>query len=219
MIEFDSRNLYPLLNPLTYSYQDSQEHSQKVDQWLGFQISSVETAIQQNDTGSEQQNWGHLSEQAFQTPYVEIRYILDLLKLQDRQHVVDLGSAYSRMGFIMHNHLPQCQFTGYELEPLRVAESQRIFSLHNDQTLDARVQDISLEEFVPPAADVYFIFDFGTQAAVEKILQNLKVIARQRPITVVGRGRLSRFCIHKNHPWLCEVHEPRHFAHFSIFQS
>ncbi len=74
-------------------------------------------------------------------------------------------------------------------------------------------------DFKPDAADFFFIYDYGTRPAVQKTLEDLREIARSRPITVVGRGRLSRDAIERQHPWLSQVCPPRHFKNYSIYSS
>lgn len=218
MIPFNPQDPFPLLDLDQYSYQEAQEHAALVDQWLGFQLEEVEKEISKSNEA--QQNWSHLSVQAFQTPYVELRNILEFLKVSSPSHIVDLGCAYARMAFVMAEHHPHINFTGYELEPLRVAETKRIFhQRYKDSEAQIIASDLSSLDFTPPAADVYFIFDYGNEGAVKKTLNDLKFIALQKPVTVVGRGRLTRFLIHKEHPWLCEVNTPQHFAHFSIYKS
>lgn len=217
---FDTQNPFPLLPLTDYAYHEAQAHAALVDDWLGFECLEVENQIRSlPKNAGEHQNWEHLSLQAFQTPYCEIHNILDLLQLQPGQHIVDLGCAYARMAFVLHRHYPQCGFTGFELEALRVQEAQRVFFHHTGKNLTAFAQDLSAADFAPPQADIYFIFDFGNQRAVEKTLNDLKDLARRQSITVVARGKLSRFCIHKDHPWLTAIQEPQHFAHFSIYQS
>ncbi|WP_413612979.1 SAM-dependent methyltransferase [Bdellovibrio sp. HCB-110] len=222
MIEFDAKDPFPLLSLDSYTYKEAQDHAILVDEWLGLQIQNCEGKVRArsaSDTDVAQQNWEHLSPQAFQTPYVEIRNILDLLNLSAGKHIVDLGCAYGRMGFVLGAHYPGVHFRGYELEPARVLEAQRILATYSYTNIAIHVADLAAEDFVLPEADVYFIFDYGSENAVKKTLGDLQKIAQKRSIEVVARGRLSRFLIHKEHPWLAEIHAPRHFHHFSIYQS
>lgn len=222
MILFSEDTPYPLLPLDSYSYKEAQDHSAFVDAWLGFHLEQTEEKVraQAKDIHSnEHQNWEHLSVQAMQTPYVEIRNILDLLQLTPGAHVVDLGCAYGRMGFVLGAHHQDIHFRGYELENERVLEVSRILATKNYPNIKVFTADLSSSEFSMPVADVYFIFDYGNEAAVRKTLQDLQVIAQKKAIEVVARGRLSRFLIHKENPWLAEVNSPRHFSHFSIYKS
>ncbi|WII72233.1 class I SAM-dependent methyltransferase [Bdellovibrio sp. 22V] len=219
MIIFSSQDPFPLLTLGSYSYKEAQNHSVIADEWLGFQISATEENIRRQNKLPEQQNWEHLSEQAFQTPYIELRNILELLTLKPGDHIVDLGCAYARMAFLILRHFQGVQFTGYELEKERVLEALRVLGPQSSQDIKILPQDLSALSFKAPAADVYFIFDYGTEAAVKKTLEDLKAVASARSVRVVARGRLSRFLIHRDHPWLAEVVTPQHFEHFSIYTS
>lgn len=220
MIEFNPADPFPLLDLDKYTYHEAQEHSALVDQWLGFHLAEIENKISSaNGKNSAQQNWQHLSVQAFQTPYVELRNILEILKSYSPRHIVDLGCAYARMAFVMARHYPEMTFTGYELESLRVDEANRVLSLLGHSNVNVIAADLSSTNFRLPAADVYFIFDYGSETAVKKTLEDLKKIAQNQSIIVVARGRLSRFLIHKEHPWLAEVHTPQHYPHFSLYFS
>lgn len=219
MIPFDPENPFPLLPLDSYSYKEAQDHSQEVDLWLGLNINVTEEKVRAQGKSAGQQNWEHLSTQAFQTPYVELRNILDLLQLPSGSHLVDLGCAYARMGFIIARHYSDLFFSGYELEGPRISETQKILNKWNGPHIQVHQQDLASSDFKPPEADAYFIFDYGSENDVRKTLLDLQNIARKRNIVVVARGRLTRFWIHKEHPWLADVHSPRHFSHFSIYSS
>lgn len=223
MINFDPSNPFPLLDLDSYSYKEAQDHSKLVDEWLGFKSENVEENIREQKKPSShsipQQNWEHLSVQAMQTPYVELRNILDLLNLEIGDHVVDLGCAYARMGFIMGAHYPKMYFSGYELEDLRVLEAKRNLAPRSYANVQVHAADLVSSSFQMPEAQVYFIFDYGSEQAVRKTLFDLQLIAKGKRIQVVARGKLVRFWIHKEHPWLAEVEPPRHFSHFSIYTS
>lgn len=223
MILFDPENLFPLLKLESYAYKEAQEHSLLVDKWIGFNVDEIEMKIRSQEKSQPgsvpQQNWQHLSAQAMQTPYVEIRNILDLLDIQAGDHIVDLGCAYARMAFIVGKHYPQVGFSGYELEELRIHEARRILRLHSFANIHLHVADLASADFQMPEAEIYFIFDYGSEPAVRKTLRDLQKTAKKKKIQVVARGKLVRFWIHKEHPWLAEVEPARHFPHFSIYNS
>lgn len=220
MIKFDPQDLFPLYSLDAYTYSEAQAHAAWVDQELGFEISAVEKKIRkENKCEDQQQNWQHLSPQAFQTPYVELRNIVELLELQPEDHLVDLGCAYGRMGFVIGCHKSQARFTGFELEELRVIEAKRVLLKRGFRNVHFVQGDLSSVSFVIPLANVYFIFDYGSAEAVQKTLEDLRKLAQTQQIKVVARGKLVRFWIHKEHPWLAEVNQAQHFAHFSIYRS
>lgn len=223
MIVFNEKDPYPLLSLDSYTYKEAQDHAARIDQFLGFNLEQIEDQIRQNslivENAGSQQNWEHLPVQAMQTPYVELRNILSLLDPTPHSHIVDLGCAYARMAFILGQHYPQVRFSGYELEGLRVQEAQRVLHSFHYPNVQILTQDLTSVDFRIPLADIYFIFDYGTPAAVRQTLQDLKEIALSRKIRVVARGKLVRFWIHKENPWLGEINEPLHFDHFSIYNS
>lgn len=214
MITFDPENPFPLLAPGAYTYAEAKEHAKQVDTWLGFQIDEIESRINKIP---DQENWQHLDSQAFQTPYLEIRTMLDLLQSSPGDRVIDLGCGYGRMAHVIGKHHPELKFIGYELESLRVAEAARVLAKFQYLWVEIHCLDLKLQ--TPPVAQTYFIYDYGTNAAIEKTLQDLKAISSHTPFQVIARGRASRSLIHKGHAWLCEVNAPRHFETFSIYQS
>jgi hypothetical protein len=221
MIEFKEDDLYPLLSLDAYSYQDAKNHAVLVDDYLGFECEHAESNIRHagKNASEMQQIWEHLSVQAMQTPYVEIRSILNLINPQPGETLVDLGAAYGRMGFVMAQHYPQTEFLGYEIELSRVQEAQRVMKLHNLDYSRIIAADLCAKGFQLPIADYYFVFDYGHERDVRRTLEDIKNVARTKEIQVIARGRLSRALIYEDHPWLYMIHEPRHYSHFSIFKS
>lgn len=214
MIEFSSLNPFPHYEAGSYSYLEAKEHATAVDQWLGFEIAGIEERLVSR---SGQEIWQHLDAQAFQTPYLEIRTLLESLQLPSASKVIDLGCGYGRMAHVIGRHFPDLQFLGYEIVRERVSEGLRV--LAGFSYLNVQLSALDLTESSPESADCYFLYDYGTVPAIEKTLQDLREISRSRPIQVVARGRASRFLIHKDNAWLSEVNPPRHFETFSIYQS
>lgn len=229
MLVFDPSDPFPLLEPESHSYPEAQSHSQRVDAWLGLETERVEEELIRKNRAAElpvlsvngdpQQLWTGLPVQALLTPYTEIRTILDQLPLRAGQTVVDLGAGYGRMGFVIDRHFPDVWFVGYELVLERVHEGQRGLKRAGCNNAFLERADLGDPSFVPLAADYYFLYDFGARWAIEKSLDDLKSVAVERAITVVGRGRSSRDAIERNHPWLSQVIPPNHFEHYSIYRS
>lgn len=223
MIPFDPERLFPLLDPHSHTYKDAQDHSVLVDLHLDFQYQDIEENLRQSRHYQKDhesvQAWQGLPVQALQTPYTEIRYILSLLNTQENQTVIDLGCGYGRMAHVIGQHYPQVEFVGYELVDERVREGQRILKDRDYPNVRLETRDLSDPGFAPPVADFYFIFDFGSRAALEKTLEDLRRIAQTKNIVVVARGRGIRHQIYQSHPWLCQVQEPETYDHFTIFRS
>lgn len=220
-IVLNPQDLFPQLPESSHSYTEGQEHSVLVDAHLGFRTEEIEKKLVK-DWGpktleSDVQAWVGLPVQAMQTPYTEIRQILDLLSPPKDSTVVDLGCAYGRMALVVGQHYPDVNFIGYELIDERVQEGNRVLAPFNFRRCHLETADLSNVNFCPPLADFYFIFDFGSRPAIEKILNDLKKLSLQKPITVVARGRGIRNWIYQGHPWLYAMKEPKVFDHFSIF--
>lgn len=193
-----------------------------VDAHLGFQTEEIEKMLLNHwgpkTVSSDVQAWVGLPVQAMQTPYTELRQILDLLSPEDTSTVVDLGCAYGRMAHVVGHHYPHVNFIGFELVGERVQEGRRVLANFDYPRCRLETVDLSAPDFTPPPAEYYFIFDFGSRPAIEKILEDLKKISLQKSITVVARGRGIRNWIYQSHPWLYAMNEPQIFDHFSIFR-
>jgi precorrin-6B methylase 2 len=143
------------------------------------------------------------------------------LKPAAGQTVVDLGAGYGRLGFVISRHYEGVRFVGYELGAERVAEGRRALRAAGiDPGLIELIQaDLAAPDYEPIAADFYFIYDYGTRDAIAKTLADLQKLARQRPITVAGRGRAARDAIERGEPWLSQVIPPVHRGRYSIYRS
>lgn len=218
MITFDPSDPFPLLPDA--DYKCAQKHSTKVDEWLGLQTEKTEKEIKSiSSSGKDEQLWIGLPMRSMLTPYTEIRTLLSQLNPQVDERIVDLGAGYGRMGFVIGRHYEEVHFTGYEIVDERVVEANRCLQKLKHPRIQMRTADLSAPEFKPIDADVYFLYDFGTRAAIEKTLFDLRAIARACSIRVVGRGRASRDAIEREHPWLSQVHPPEHYDHYSIYRS
>jgi hypothetical protein len=216
---FDPQDPYPLES---MSYPEAQRHAGAVDLWLGLRIDEVEADISFKNQSSgprDQQKWGGLAPQVLLTPYTELRAMLADVGLKNSDCVVDLGAGYGRMGFVLAKHYPEVQFVGYEILEERVREAKRCLENHSCHRAKMICADLSATDFFPVLANVYFIYDYGSRLAVVKTLEDLKKIAQTRPITVIGRGRLSRDLIERETPWLSQVIKPSHRGNFSIYRS
>ncbi len=215
---FNPKDPFQHLESGSYTYAQAKHHAAQVDQLLGFQIQPIENSLTRGNLGQQQQEaWIGLDVQSFSTPYLEIRTALELLNLEPADRVVDLGCGYGRMAHVIGRHYPSQYFIGYELLKERVQEANRV--LEPFHYPNVRIEQMDLVQIAPIEAQHYFIYDYGSNVAIEKTLKDLLQIAKSQTIQVVGRGRASRHLIHQNHPWLSEVNTPRHFETFSIYRS
>ncbi len=223
-LKFNEDDPYPLLETGKYSYQEQQEHSALVDQWLGLRTAETEIQIAQNLSKNKpeqanQQLWLKIPLAAMQTPYSEIREILSHFEVEKPLLIIDLGCAYGRMGFVIAKHFPNWKFVGYEVVSLRVLRAIEAINKSPCERVQFEVADLSEKSFKPVLGDVFFLYDYGTREAIEKTLQDLQEIAKQKTIIVIGRGRASRDAIERNHPWLSQVAQPQHFPHYSLYRT
>lgn len=229
MLKFSSRNPFPLLrsNDKSITPARIRAHSDLVDAYLGMRIEEVEKKLRidgcksKGSTFSEkpQELWIGLAAKRFLTPYTEIRSMLSLLKPKPGSTIVDLGAGYGRMGFVIGRHYTKIKFIGYEYVGERVKESSKCLKRLNHPFVKFKHADLSSAEFQPMIADYYFIYDYGTTDAIQKTLFDLKRIAREKPITIVARGRDSRDFIKDHHPWLVKRALPKSYIYFSIYES
>lgn len=224
MLYFDSRNPYPQIDERACTYAEAQEHSAQVDDWIGLQTAKIENQLiaaseKQRAREAGHQAWIGLPVKALLTPYTELRTLLALIDPQAGETVVDLGAGYGRMGFVLSAHYPDVSFVGYELVRERVDEGNRCFVEKCCSRAYLIQGDLSDPEFKLHSARYYFLYDFGSRAAIDKTLDDLRQIAQARAIVVVGRGRASRDAIERRNPWLSQVVEPSHHGHFTIYRS
>lgn len=214
MIPFDPQNPFPLL--AQYTYAQAKEHARLVDSWLGFECEKIEKeiyALKPQFSQRAQETWIGLDAQSFQTPYVELRSMLEDMQVTAGDFVIDLGCAYGRLAHVMKAHYPMALYRGYELVQQRVSEGQRVLDCQQ------RIQYRDLLNEKPEPASHYLLYDYGSNASISKTLEDLREISKERKIKVVGRGRASRFLIHRDHAWLSEVNEPLHRETYSIYTS
>ncbi len=218
MLEFDPGNPFPLLELSPELYPASKRHAASVDEWLGLEVAATEARLGKGPADS-QERWLGRHSSIFLTPYVELRAWLEELKPGAGETVVDLGAGYGRLGFVMARHYSSTAFVGFELVRERVAAGSRAlqrFGASNARLLEANIADPA---WSPPAAEIYFIYDYGTKTAIAKTLADLRELSKKRGVRVVGRGRAVRDQIEREHPWLGSVHAPLHRAHYSLYRS
>ena len=203
-----------LSTPEKYSYPEAREFSRDLDLKLGLRIDQVEEEILKNSPNTP---WAGLDPQTLQTPYPELRMILQKLDLQKGQVIIDLGAGYGRMGLLVAQFFSGVEFIGYEISEARVKEGSRI--LHQFAGVKLLIDDMSRTDFKIPEVDVYFIYDFGDLESIVRVVDQLKEISKRKSIRVVGRGRRVRDHIERHEPWLSQVHQPEHCGNFSIYFS
>jgi hypothetical protein len=216
---FDPSNPFPLVDPAQTSAGAAQDHAERVDAWLGLDVEATERRILARQPEAGLQTWAQLGPRVFQTPYLELRALLENLALPEGGRIIDCGAGYARLAFVLHALDPSAQYLGYECVPERVAAARAALAQRGCSNAQLELADIGAASFRLPKAAAYFIYDYGTRAHIEKTLGELRAIAADQSIQVAARGRLSRDLIERGEPWLSQVHAPRHFGPYSIYRS
>lgn len=187
--------------------------SSEIDLALGFNIKKIEEKLRTqalqinpdtlfNDWGpmlhNGAQTWVGLDFQILQCSYHDIKTIVDTIKIKPHQTIVDLGAGYGRIGIYLHFFHPQSHFLGIELVEERVHEANRIYqSLGMDEQKKMIVGDLSqLSEL--PEGEIFFIYDFGSQEHLLKIINLLK--ATKGKILIV-KGEICHRLMMKDSEW------------------
>lgn len=227
MLKFQASDPYPLLNGRSPSYSEILDHSAAVDAWHGLRVATIESELMGHGcrsrapeaSGEPQQLWLGLDTRSLLTPYTEIRSMLHRLAPPQGSSIADLGAGYARMGFVIGRHHADVEFIGYEYVGERVREARRCLARFNYESVKVEHADLSATTFRPEPADIYFIYDYGTPKAIEKTLHDLRRISRERPLTIVGRGRHCRMAIETRHSWLMKKYPTEPEGRFTVYVS
>jgi hypothetical protein len=210
----DPLDLFPLFESIEGTYDLAKAHSAAVDRILGFQIEEIEARLSLTAA-----HWAGLSPSTLLTPYTEFRFALSKVCLNPGDHVVELGSGYSRLAHVLGAHEPDIFYSGIECVLPRAHEAQRIIVARGLKKAEVMTHDLFSKGSLPDA-NVYFLYDLSSNLKdTRAILEQLKERARKGAITLVGRGKASRTQIEREHPWLSAVVDPEHFGNFSVYRS
>lgn len=213
------------------SYLDSKRWSHEFDLRLGLDSGSVEerllAASQERDFAYardrgeiRQEFWIGLGAEEMQTPYTEWLEILELARTSSApSDWVDLGAGFGRLGWVLSLLDPQARYRGFEWVRDRVEAGRLILARFGIDPGSLQIQDLLDSRFELPDASHYFIFDFGSEPARRKILEDLRAKALEHPISVFARGRGIRHQIQQEAPWLSQIVEPVHRPSFSWYRS
>lgn len=204
-------------------YTAAKQQSMLLDDLLGYECQEIEDNLYEFNNGLEsskpRQFWYGLDLQSLQTPYSEIVEMIDYVDPKPGDTWLDLGAAYGRIGVVLGFLRPRVKFIGYEYVEERAQEGQRIFDKWSLVLSKMKKVDLGSQGFQMGKADLYFLYDFGSKKDVYDALEKLRVVASERPIRVIARGRGVRNWIPMDFPWLGSLRSPIHFSTWSLFQS
>ena len=213
----DKQKVLDLIREPWSSYAEAKRRSEEIDQIIGYDIRTCEQEIQGLQSGKK--DWSELSPQIFQTPYPELAEIVQMFTTNHSLRWVDFGAGYGRLGLVLGLLRPQDSFCGFEFVEQRVRLGALILDKWANQQTRLFFADLNSQDFMPPEADLFFVFDFGTPQDIHSLLVRLRQRAPRQPMTVIGRGRATRHLIATEHPWLSQVEEPLHTPHWSLYRS
>lgn len=200
------------------NYQEAKIQSEEIDLFLGFNIADIEQKLIKNKIEEQdKKKWTGLDPQIFQTPYSELINFINLINPKETDTWVDLGAAYGRMGIVLFLLKPDMKFIGYEIVNERVLEANKVYQNWDMKNSSLIQDDIALNQFTIPLANLYFIYDFGSKNDIYYVLEKLRIISKSQKIKIIARGRGIRQWIMLDFPWLYAEHDPIHLEHISIF--
>lgn len=124
-----------------------------------------------------------------QSGFSTILLAIDKLQMKPGCLVIDLGSGYGRVGLAIGLMRPDVKFSGFEYVSHRVDianHAAQNFAI-NDQ-VNFYTQDLSLQSFKLPAADVYYLYDPFCEETYCHVLQQILTISRNQKVTIVTKG-------------------------------
>lgn len=131
-----------------------------------------------------------------QSGYSTILLALTSIETKQCGKIIDLGSGYGRVGLVCSLLRPDINFIGYEFVPHRVELGNKASeSLHLEEKLTFEVQDLSLESFKIPEADVYYLYDPFTKETYHYVLNQIVEFSKNKKITIVTKGNARKWLI------------------------
>ncbi len=185
-------------------------HSNLIDKIFGYKMRTCENIIltkakllaNTNNLGllgpslfDGEQVWLGLDPQILNTSYHEFfelfKTIEALIKHQKNFTICDLGAGYARMGLFLHYSYPTVLYHGVELVPERVNEVKRIYELHQCTNATIEINDIQAKNFTYPEANLYFLYDYGSNSSIFNTLKQLSYLKNNELIVVFGSRTLK----------------------------
>lgn len=125
-----------------------------------------------------------------QTPYSTVIRILRRINMSEGAHIVDLGAGYGRVGLLASAWRKDLFFTGFECVGFRVQEARdAAIRVGIDHHVEFICKDLSDKDFQIPSGDVFYLYDPFCAETYERVFAQLRMISKQKRITVVAKGR------------------------------
>lgn len=169
-----------------------------------------------NDSEKSGETWIGLNPQVLLTPYSELYDIFNLISGHQIDSIIDIGSAYGRVGIVSKAFFPKSVFYGYEIVKKRMSEASRVSELYglNFQLSNQNVLD---DDFDLPKCSVYFIYDFSHFMHIKAILNKLEKLIGNHKFILIAKGDEVRSNIQMYFPVFYTKTSPIYRKEWSIF--
>lgn len=126
-----------------------------------------------------------------QTSYPSILLALRRASPREGARVLDLGSGYGRVGFVIGLLRPDISFAGYEYVDHRVRDAIEVAARSGFAKVDFFTQDLSRADFKIPTADIYYMYDPFSRETYGYVLDQLLALGETNAITIITKGRAN----------------------------
>lgn len=184
-----------------------EDHAQIITARFDLRLSLlIDTLIDMNVRAINLLNRGHAkpthshmgpaawSDREYGSSYLFLNEALKQGGLSEGQHVVDVGSGFGRLGVLIGIWFPHLKFSGFEINPIKVSESQEVKSRLGLTNIFFYEQDLTAPGFqFPRDVDVFYLFSPLNDESLPVVLDKMRVVATLRPIKVIaleGDGHL-----------------------------
>jgi tRNA/tmRNA/rRNA uracil-C5-methylase (TrmA/RlmC/RlmD family) len=139
-----------------------------------------------------------------QTSYSSILLALDRANVAKDARILDLGSGYGRVGFVLGLLRPDIHFTGIEYVDHRVKDSREVAARAGLSRTEFLTED--LNTFIVPEADVYYMYDPFSRGTYGLVLEQLIDYGKTRPVTIITKGRANAWVREalQTHGWMID---------------
>lgn len=122
------------------------------------------------------------------SPVSTLSLIFENLELKPGSTIVDIGSGHGDPAFVFATLDPTVRVTGFDFVLQKVEGARNMAETLELDNIEFIEQDLSDPEFHLPEADVYYLYNPANREIVEKMVQQVREIAKRRPVKVVSFG-------------------------------
>ena len=154
-----------------------------------------------------------------QSSYNTIISALNFLRLPQKARLIDLGSGFGRVGFVISLLRPDISFTGYEYVSARVEKANAAIQKLGIAKQLFYQQDLSSPEFKIPEAEVYYLFDPFTTETYKHVVSQLNEMASKRKIMIVTKGNAREQFMTGDDKKFWSAPQILNYGNFCLFRS